>query len=1262
MSKFPLFLFVTLLCHWVAGARAADAPPRQPHVFFLIGESEYHTRDTVPAFAHAELEPRGVHCDFSIPPDDESNDFPNIAALKDADVLFISVRRHTPTQEVMDTIRAHIAAGKPVVGIRTASHAFALRAKPGQPAPQPPEGHAVWPDFDHEILGGNYNDHYGKGIETWAKVLPEAAQHPVVAGIGLEEFRVPSHLYKNTGLMPWVTPLLSARLANRPEVEPIAWVSTKDNRRVFYTSLGSPEDFQVPQFRKLLTNGIFWALDKPVPAPTPKSAQVEKKTGRTNAAALTPAESAKAFDVAKGLVLEQVLAEPEVIKPLFVNFDERGRMWVVEYRQYPEPAGLKVLSHDSFWRAVYDKVPPAPPHQVKGQDRITIHESTKGDGVYDKHTTFLDGLNICTAVERGRGGVWVMNPPYLLFYPDKNNDDIPDGDPVVHLAGFGLEDTHAVANSLRWGPDGWLYGAQGSTVTAKITRPGLDEKPVAEIEGQAIWRYQPETRRFEVYGEGGGNTFGVEIDAKGRVFSGHNGGDTRGFHYMQGAYLRKGFDKHGPLSNPYTFGYFDAMGSEKTERFSHNFVIYEGNRLGAEYAGKLLGIEPLQGRVVDSEITPDGSTFKTHDLLRPVVTRDPWFRPVDIKAGPDGALYLCDWYVPQLTHSRTYSDLQEGPLDMAHGRVYRLRAENAQPVNVVDYGKLTSAQLVEQLHSDNKWVRQTVQRLLADRRDASILTDLRQKLDAAAGQDALELLWALHGSGGLDEASALHCLDHRDAFVRSWTARLLGDDNQVSPAVAQKLATVAEHEPDVEARAQLACTAKRLPAKEDLGIVRGLLNYDEDATDKRLPLLAWWAIEAKADSDRDAVLALFKDSPLWDRAVVRQHLLERVMRRFAQTGARKDLLTCATLFDLSPTPDHAKALMKGFEEAFKGRPLSGLPDELVTAMRRQGVGSVALSLRQGDAGAVESALKVLADEKAPAQTRLEYVTILGEVKAPASVPVLLHLAETTKDVTLLKAALAALAPYDDETIAPRVVALFPKLDKGAQAAALSLLGSRAKSASLLVAAVENNQIPRTAVPLEMVRKIKLFTTDDLSARSEKLWGSAGRETTAEMAKKIQHYAEILRSGSSGDPYAGHTVFMGICGACHTLHGQGGQVGPDLTKFKRDDLDTLLLNIVNPNAEIREGYESFMVTTKDGRIVTGFLVEQDPQIVVLRGLDGQNIPIARADLQEMKASGVSLMPEGLLDVFSEQQLRDLFAYLRITQPLVFTKEGLPQGQP
>ncbi|MEY4940928.1 MAG: hypothetical protein RIQ93_2663, partial [Verrucomicrobiota bacterium] len=519
---------------------------------------------------------------------------------------------------------------------------------------------------------------------------------------------------------------------------------------------------------------------------------------------LTPAESIKLFQISPDLEITSLLAEPVVEQPVFLNFDERGRMWVVQYRQYPEPAGLRAVSHDDFWRAVYDKTPPPPPHHFRGRDKITIHESSRHDGVYDRHKTFVDGLSIVTAVERGRGGVWVLNPPYLLFYPDANNDDIPDGDPVVHLAGFGLEDTHSVTNSLRWGPDGWLYAAQGSTVSAHISRPGIDREPISHSQGQHIWRYHPETKRFEIFSEGGGNAFGVEIDAKGRIFSGHNGANTRGFQYQQGAYLQKGFDKHGPLSNPYAFGYFPPMKHHAVARFTHNFILYEGAALPARYTGKLLGAEPLQGRIVESEIAPDQSSYKTVDLGHVVTSDDRWFRPVDIKAGPDGGVYVCDWYDREVNH--LYN--QDNRIDRTNGRIYRLNARGAAPAAAFDLSRSSTSELIAFLQHPNKWHRQAALRIFGDRKDRAAIPLLTKLIEESTGQTALEALWALHLSGGLTEYAALKTLAHADPFVRLWTVRLLADENQVSPALATAITQLARRESNLEVRNQLACSAR----------------------------------------------------------------------------------------------------------------------------------------------------------------------------------------------------------------------------------------------------------------------------------------------------------------------------------------------------------------------------------------------------------------------------------------------------------------------
>ncbi|MGE0608623.1 MAG: PVC-type heme-binding CxxCH protein, partial [Pirellulales bacterium] len=573
---------------------------------------------------------------------------------------------------------------------------------------------------------------------------------------------------------------------------------------------------------------------------------------------LSPAEALAKFIVPDDLQAEVVLSEPLVAQPLYITFDERGRMWVAQYLQYPFPAGLKILSEDKFLRATYDKVPPPPPNHFVGADKITIHEDTDGDGAFDQHKTFVDGLNICVAALPAYDGVWVMNPPYLLFYPDRNHDDVPDGDPEVHLQGFGMEDTHSVASNLQFGPDGWIYASQGSTVSGDIIRPGLDKKPVHSL-GQLIWRYHPPTKRYEIFAEGGGNAFGVEIDSQGRVFSGHNGGDTRGFHYVQGGYYQKGFGKHGPLSNPFTFGYFPAMKHPAVPRFTHTYVINEGGALGAAHEGNMFAVAPLQGQVIESDLQRDGSTFQTTDIVHSMTTPDTRFRPVEIKIGPDGALYVGDWYEEQIAHLRHH----EGRIDPTNGRIYRLKAKGAKPIAPFDLSQKSSAELVEVLSHPNKWFRRMALRLLAERRDASIVPSLKKLLAEHNGQLALEALWALNLSGGFDEATALAALDHPFAPVRTWTVRLLGDEGRVSSAMAARLASLAKDEAYVDVRSQLACTARRLPAAQCLPIVKALVAHDEDLNDPHLPLLLWWAIESKCESDPAAVVEFFVDPAVW---------------------------------------------------------------------------------------------------------------------------------------------------------------------------------------------------------------------------------------------------------------------------------------------------------------------------------------------------------------------------------------------------------------
>jgi putative heme-binding domain-containing protein len=845
-----------------------------------------------------------------------------------------------------------------------------------------------------------------------------------------------------------------------------------------------------------------------------------------------------------------------------------------------------------------------------------------------------------------------------LFYPDRDNDDVPDGGPEVHLEGFGLEDTHSVVNSLCWGPDGWLYAAQGSTVSGHVRRPG--DKDVVRSMGQNIWRYHSETRRYEVFAEGGGNAFGVEVDAQGRIFSGHNGGDTRGFHYVQGGYLQKGFDKHGPLSNPYAFGYFPAMKNNRTPRFTHTFIKYEADTLPERFRGKLFAVAPLLSHLMLADMQPEGSTFRTQDIEPALASSDPYFRPVDVKLGPDGAVYVADWCDAQVAHIRN----QEGQIDKSNGRIYRIVAPNGGSVAPRDLGTLSSSELVEMLGHSNRTVRYTALRLLGDRKDESIVSTLRERLlkqpppeDGGSSPQlplksdvAIELLWALNLSGGLNEETAVACLHHADPQVRLWTVRLLCDDNTVSTTIADRLCELATREANVEVRSQIACSAKRLPGALCLRIARALLTHNQDAGDPRLPLLIWWAIEANCDSQREAVLRLFADAEVWSFPIVERHLLDRLMRRFATPGTRGDLVACGRLLKLAPTDAHRQKLMAGFEAAYSGRTLANLPDDLLAAIDRFAAGSPMLGLRQGKTAAVDLAVKTMLDDQADPTMRLQYVQILGEVHQPRAVPALLQLAVDSSDSALRSAAMLALRRYDDPQIPSAVLAVYPKLTEDERAAALRLLVARSASTQIFLDAVDRGQIDAGSVPADVLLELQWRPDETAQARIRKLFPHAGRVAPSALQEEIVRLQSVV-AVRPGTPKLGRELFTEHCAKCHTLFGKGGVAGPELTTYPRQDTANLLLHIVDPNAAIREGYLPSLVTMADGRALTGVIVDQDQQITVLRGSDGKDLPLPRSEIEELRPATISLMPEGLLRSFNDDQVRDLFAYLRSSQPVI-----------
>jgi len=984
--------------------------------------------------------------------------------------------------------------------------------------------------------------------------------------------------------------------------------------------------------------------------------------------ALGPQDSLKLMEVADGFEVSLVASEPEIRQPISVTFDERGRIWVIQYLQYPTPAGLKPISVDNYLRTKYDRVPEPPPRGPKGADRITICELDRDGKRAIKFKDFVNGLNLCSGLALGYGGVFVLQPPYLLFYPDKDRDDVPDADPEVLLTGFGMEDAHAVANSLTWGPDGWLYGAQGSTVTAHIR--GLEFQ-------QGIWRYHPLSKEFELFAEGGGNTWGLDFDERGEILAGTNF-DDKMLHQVQGAYYVKNFGKHGALHNPYTYGYFGHVPytGYRGRHISCGGIVYQGGSFPAAFHDAYIFANVLDHAVYWANLRPEGSSFTATFSGALLKTEDELFRPVDCETGPDGAVYIADWCDKRASHV--------DPLDTwdrSNGRIYRVQNRSLtssepklanQSAAGFDLHNLSSDQLVDLLSASNAWFTRQAQRLLAERRDQHVLARLRNNIsdngsrrgneaDSRDSQRALQSLWALYVSGGFDEKLARELLTHPNENVRAWTVRFLGDSRKVSEATEQRLVAAARSDASPIVRAQLACSVKRLRGEDALPIIAALLGRDLDSKDQHIPLLIWWAIEDKAIGYRAQVIQMFAAPDFWRHAITRDFILERLARRYADEGGESEFGACAQLLQLAPDNIAVNALLQGLEQSLAGRKLENAPAALQQWFAKtwpehtQDPAYLRLGLRLENANARQTVLTLLSDEAPRGKVGENLIEVLGETENPDDASLFLTILARSESEKVRDAALGALHHFPQAKVAEGLLEIYPRLSKRLQQRELNMLCSRPQWASLLVKSIEHGRIDPKEITLDRLKQMTALQNPDLNRSLEKRFGRIQANSPQEKLSSINRLRLVLNpSGivgrsAKGNLDDGKKIFQSVCAVCHKLFGEGNSIGPDLTSADRKNTDYLLTQIVDPSAYIRPEYVAYQAQLKDESVIDGLMVESSPSAVTLLDRNNERHVLARAQIRELKESSVSLMPEGLLEALPAQGVMDIFAYLQADGP-------------
>jgi putative heme-binding domain-containing protein len=653
-------------------------------------------------------------------------------------------------------------------------------------------------------------------------------------------------------------------------------------------------------------------------------------------------------------------------------------------------------------------------------------------------------------------------------------------------------------------------------------------------------------------------------------------------------------------------------------------------------------------------------------------SHDPWCGPTDLCLAPDGSIYISDFYDQRTAHPDP-----DANWDRSNGRIYKVAAAADGPADVADVAKLPSDQLVSLLTHRNYWYAYRARAELARRRDASLVKPLRDMATQTADrQRALEALWALNLTAGVEDELTLELLDHPYPYVRYWAIRLAGDRKDVSAEVGKRLAALAGQEQDPAVRGQLAATAKRLPGTAALPIVEALLRAAPEDDDPRVPWLIWWAIESKALTDAPQLVTMFSTDEMWDNPAARQNIL-RLIRRYAAEGSFAAYHQCLALLQSAPArelPAAHEHLRLGLAERAVGlqgigqgglfgqhagaageptaeaRHYEPLPDDLKQYISRlwreqpHDVTRIELSLR-ADLDGARPALKGLAfgsDVAAP--QRVALLALLREFRTPDAARELLKLIGDEQPEAVQIAALEALAGDDSSDIAENLLARYEAMAPAVRARARDVLFARPQSALAFLKRVEQGAIAAEDAPLDQVGRLAAHHDEAIDELVRKHWGRVGPGSPEELLATMRRYNNDLRPGG-GDMARGKLLFTKHCAVCHQLHGEGNKIGPDLTTANRQDREALLANIVDPSAVIRREYMNYVVLTDSGLVVSGLLADQDAASVTILDAKNQRIKVPRNEIESLEESEVSLMPERILETLTPQEIRDLFAYVQ-----------------
>ncbi|MEZ6057976.1 MAG: HEAT repeat domain-containing protein [Planctomycetaceae bacterium] len=978
------------------------------------------------------------------------------------------------------------------------------------------------------------------------------------------------------------------------------------------------------------------------------------------------------FVLPEGFEVNLFAADPMIAKPIQMNFDPQGRLWIVSSEVYPHIEPGK-----------------------KPTDKVLVLEDKDGDGVSDVTHVFAEGLLIPTGIEPGDGGAYVGASTELIHFKDTNGDLKADEERVV-LSGFGTEDTHHILHTLRWGPEQRLYMSQSIYIHSHIETPW----GVKRLNAGGIWQFRPDSLKLNVFARGLVNTWGTHFDKYGATFA-TDGAGGEGINYMiPGGY------------------YVTAYGAERLVRGLNpgspkhcGLEIVYSEHLPDDWRGSAITNDFRGHRVCRFVLTPDGSGFVSQQQQEVIKSNHPAFRPIDVKIGPDGAIYIADWYNPIIQHGEV--DFRDPRRDHTHGRIWRVTYKGKPLVERPQLVTASNAELCKQLESPNIFNRTQAKRVLKER-GPEVLDDVKAWLAGIAADHPekerlkLESLWLYVAFDHVDREALYACLNSPNADVRAAATRIAGDWNgrlgyeaHESPSQHSKvvglLATRAVDEsPRVRLEAiralakipdarSIEFAAQALSGPPTIGDVASVdaANIAAPLWDEWLDYSLWLAarelrsawqpslIQGDLTFDGDAKQLAFvisaagsaeTVSPLVDMVTQGKLPAEsqpRVLDVIANFAAPQQL---RTLFDVAVKTDDAGqrhrflATLLNAQQSRKAVPpgpfddvarLLDSDDETTRAYAVRLVGAWKLE------GHRERIRDLIANNKAPQSLRLaavDGIAYFGDQKAAQQLCANGHGAHD--DMRVEQAAVERLIPINPELGAGRTMAMLRQdVDGSHIGPIMQVILSKQPAIEKLTEGLTNYD-PSTANPIEKDAAIVALRVINSSGKPQPALADALRKASgvstgpkplndAEMAEMVAFVT------ANGDPHRGETVYRRAelsCIKCHAIGNAGGQIGPNMLSLGATaQLDYIIQSLLDPAAKVKEGFHTVVLVDDDGNQHSGIKLRETGDAVFLRDAEGKEKSVLKSKI-EVQSEGVSLMPAGLTDKLTKQELADLTSFL------------------